>query len=45
MTVRMLRSTIQGEMRRDYVRTAISRGNDRGRSCGAMCCATPWCRW
>lgn len=30
MTVRMLRSTIQGEMRRDYVRTAISRGNDRG---------------
>ena len=29
MTVRMLRSTIQGEMRRDYVRTAISRGNDR----------------
>ena len=29
MTVRMLRSTIQGEMLRDYVRTAISRGNDR----------------
>lgn len=29
MTVRMLRSTIQAEMRRDYVRTAISRGNDR----------------
>ena len=29
MTVRMLRSTIQGEMRQDYVRTAISRGNDR----------------
>ena len=29
MTVRMLRSTIQGEMERDYVRTAISRGNDR----------------
>ena len=29
MTVRMLRSTILGEMRRDYVRTAISRGNDR----------------
>ena len=27
MTVRMLRSTIQGEMRKDYVRTAISRGN------------------
>lgn len=30
MTVRMLRSTILNEMRRDYVRTAISRGNDRG---------------
>lgn len=29
MTERMLRSTIQGEMGRDYVRTAISRGNDR----------------
>lgn len=29
MTARMLRSTILGEMRRDYVRTAISRGNDR----------------
>ena len=29
MTVRMLRSTIQEEMGRDYVRTAISRGNDR----------------
>lgn len=29
MTVRMLRSTIQNEMSRDYVRTAISRGNDR----------------
>ena len=29
MTVRMLRSTILGEMRKDYVRTAISRGNDR----------------
>ena len=29
MTVRMLRSTIQDEMRKDYVRTAISRGNDR----------------
>ena len=29
MTVRMLRSTIQAEMRKDYVRTAISRGNDR----------------
>ena len=30
MTVRMLGSTIQGEMEKDYVRTAISRGNDRG---------------
>lgn len=30
MTVRMLRSTIFSEMRKDYVRTAISRGNDRG---------------
>ena len=30
MTVRMLRSTIQSEMQKDYVRTAISRGNDRG---------------
>lgn len=30
MTVRMLRSTIFSEMQRDYVRTAISRGNDRG---------------
>jgi peptide/nickel transport system permease protein len=29
MTVRMLRSTILNEMGRDYVRTAISRGNDR----------------
>ena len=29
MTVRMLRSTVQGEMQKDYVRTAISRGNDR----------------
>ncbi len=29
MTVRMLRGTVLGEMRRDYVRTAISRGNDR----------------
>lgn len=29
MTVRMLRSTILNEMRQDYVRTAISRGNDR----------------
>ena len=30
MTVRMLRSTIMNEMQKDYVRTAISRGNDRG---------------
>lgn len=30
MTVRMLRSTILGEMSKDYVRTAIARGNDRG---------------
>ena len=30
MTVRMLRSTIMSEMQKDYVRTAISRGNDRG---------------
>ncbi|MBR1690539.1 MAG: ABC transporter permease [Oscillibacter sp.] len=29
MTVRMLRSTILSEMQKDYVRTAISRGNDR----------------
>lgn len=29
MTVRMLRSTIQSEMQKDYVRTAISRGNTR----------------
>ncbi len=29
MTVRMLRSTVIGEMNRSYVRTAISRGNDR----------------
>lgn len=29
MVVRMLRSTIFHEMRQDYVRTAISRGNDR----------------
>ncbi len=29
MTVRMLRSTIQAEMQKDYVRTAISRGNTR----------------
>ena len=31
MTVRMLRSTILTEMRKDYVRTAISRGADRRR--------------
>ena len=30
MTVRMLRSTIMNEMQKDYVRTAIARGNDRG---------------
>lgn len=29
MTTRMLRSTIRGELRKSYVRTAISRGNDR----------------
>ncbi len=29
MTVRMLKSTIQAEMGKAYVRTAISRGNDR----------------
>ena len=29
MTVRMLASTIRSEMGKDYVRTAISRGNDR----------------
>lgn len=29
MTVRMLRSTVLEEMQKDYVRTAISRGNDR----------------
>ena len=29
MTVRMLRSTIVQQMEKDYVRTAISRGNDR----------------
>ena len=29
MTVRMLRSTVINEMRKDYVRTAISPGNDR----------------
>ncbi len=29
MTVRMLRSTIVGEMQKSYVRTAIARGNDR----------------
>ena len=31
MCVRMMRSTIIGEMEKNYVRTAISRGNDRGR--------------
>ncbi len=30
MTVRMLRSTVVAEMNKAYVRTAISRGNDRG---------------
>ena len=30
MTVRMLRSTVQEELGKDYVRTAIARGNDRG---------------
>lgn len=30
MTVRMLHSTVTDEMRKSYVRTAISRGNDRG---------------
>lgn len=29
MTVRMMRSTVVGEMNKAYVRTAISRGNDR----------------
>jgi len=29
MTVRMMRSTVIGEMNKAYVRTAISRGNDR----------------
>jgi len=29
MTVRMMRSTVIGEMEQAYVRTAISRGNDR----------------
>lgn len=29
MTVRMLRGVVNDEMRKDYVRTAISRGNDR----------------
>ena len=29
MTVKMLRSGILGELKRDYVRTAHSRGNDR----------------
>nr|WP_325213652.1 ABC transporter permease [uncultured Oscillibacter sp.] len=30
MTARMLRSTVEEELGKDYVRTAISRGNDRG---------------
>lgn len=30
MTVRMLRSTVREELGKDYVRTAISRGNGRG---------------
>ena len=30
MTIKMLRSGILGELNRDYVRTAHSRGNDRG---------------
>jgi peptide/nickel transport system permease protein len=30
MTARMLRSTVREELGKDYVRTAISRGNDRG---------------
>ena len=30
MTVRMLRSTVREELGKDYVRTAIARGNDRG---------------
>ena len=30
MTARMLRSTVQEELGKDYVRTAIARGNDRG---------------
>ena len=30
MTARMLRSTVREELERDYVRTAIARGNDRG---------------
>jgi len=34
MTVRMLRSTIVGEMNKAYVRTAISRGNDRSKVLG-----------
>ena len=29
MTARMLRGTVQEELNRDYVRTAISRGSDR----------------
>lgn len=30
MTARMLRSTVREELGKDYVRTAIARGNDRG---------------
>ena len=30
MTARMLRSTVQEELGKDYVRTAMARGNDRG---------------
>ena len=30
MTARMLRSTVEEELGKDYVRTAIARGNDRG---------------
>ena len=30
MTARMLRSTVREELEKDYVRTAISRGSDRG---------------
>lgn len=37
MTVRMLRSTIADELGKDYVRTAISRGNDRSRRAAPPC--------